>query len=336
MRLKNQSYMQIKIFILFLLVSSFCFSQDSSNYIKKNIIKLDKYYTKAQQIQNDNNLLLKYYLYKIKKLSNIDDLYSKEINNKIESAKHLSYNSDFERSNEICFEIIKEISKFKSYKYLSEQTFDLIAKNYAYLKDTNNCNLYATEYCKTNFASLEIFFNPVIISILGKEKINELSRIQDSVFLKKNIEKSISFESVFLIRYLIKKDQFLLLEEGNREHIYNQFSKELENTLEFILSNHYFPNYVLIDDFTIIYFSVLYSHTSTNFKLKYLKKFADFLEKIDHHKDGIKPIIDKILVDKYQEQLYGTQVYGKDGKCTLYPITKRPESEIRKELGLDN
>ena len=62
--------------------------------------------------QNDNNLLLKYYLYKIKKLSNIDDLYSREINNKIESAKHLAYNSDFERSNEICFEIIKEISKF--------------------------------------------------------------------------------------------------------------------------------------------------------------------------------------------------------------------------------
>jgi hypothetical protein len=51
---------------------------------------------------------------------------------------------------------------------------------------------------------------------------------------------------------------------------------------------------------------------------------------------GAQLIINKALVNLGKEQLYGTQVYGKDGKCTLYPITKRPESEIRKELGLDN
>lgn len=322
----------IKSIFIVITFSNICFSQYDSNYIMKNITKLDKYYLK---IQNENNLLFKHYLHKIKKLDSINQLYLKEINYKIENAKQLSYNGNFERSNEISFAILKENSKFKSFNYLNELTFDLISKNYAYLNDTNNCKIYAIKYCKSNLATLDFFFDPVIISILGKENINELSRIQDSVFLKKNIEKSISFESVFLVRYLIKKDQFIRLEKENSEFKFNEFNKELENTLEFIISNHFFPNDVLIDDLTIIYFNILYSHASTNFQLKHLKKYADFLEKKENHKDGVKLIIDKILVHKYKEQLYGTQSYGKDGKCIPFPLTQKSESEIRKELDLE-
>lgn len=327
------------IFISVAISSSFL-SQNDSIYVRKNIAKLDKYCLKLQKTRNVN-FLQKYYLHKFNKINNIDKyntvglLYFQEVNNKVENAKQLSYNGHFKQSNEICFTIIKENSKYKFYNYLSELTYDLISKNYAYLNDTNNCKIYATKHCKSNSASLDFFFNPVIISILGSENINELSRIQDSVFLKKNFEKSISFESVFLIRYLIKKDQFLRLTKEHNELKINECTKELESMLEIIISKHFFPNEVLIDDETIIYFNILYAHTSSTFQLKHLKKYADFLETKEHHKDGVKLIIDKILVHKYNEQLYGTQSYGKDGKCVPFPLTKRTESEIRKELGLE-
>lgn len=327
------------IFISVAISSSFL-SQNDSIYVRKNIAKLDKYCLKIQKTRNVN-FLQKYYLHKFNKINNIDKyntvdlLYFQEINNKVENAKQLSYNGHFEQSNEICFTIIKENSKYKFYNNLSELTYDLISKNYAYLNDTNNCKIYATKHCKSNIADLDFFFNPVIISILGSENINELSRIQDSVFLKKNFEKSISFESVFLIRYLIKKDQFLRLTKEHNELKINECTKELESMLDIIISKHFFPNEVLIDDETIIYFNILYAHTSSTFQLKHLKKYADFLETKEHHKDGVKLIIDKILVHKYNEQLYGTQSYGKDGKCVPFPLTKRTESEIRKELGLE-
>jgi len=330
----------IKILFVFIAITNISFSQNDSIYIRKNIAKLDKYSLKLQKTRNVN-FLQKYYLHKFNKINNIDKyntvglLYFQEVNNKVENAKQLSYNGHFKQSNEVCFTIIKENSKYKFYNYLNELTYDLISKNYAYLNDTNNCKMYATKHCISNLASLDFFFNPVIISILGSENINELSRIQDSVFLKKNFEKSISFESVFLIRYLIKKDQFLRLTKEHNELKINECTKELESMLEIIISKHFFPNEVLIDDETIIYFNILYAHTSSTFQLKHLKKYADFLETKEHHKDGVKLIIDKILVHKYNEQLYGTQSYGKDGKCVPFPLTKRTESEIRKELGLE-
>lgn len=336
---KKQNHFLTSFFVV-ITISNICFSQNDSDFIMKNIAKLDKYCLKIQKTRNVN-FLQKYYLHKFNKINNIDKyntvdlLYFQEINNKVENAKQLSYNGHFEQSNEICFTIIKENSKYKFYNNLSELTYDLISKNYAYLNDTNNCKIYATKHCKSNIADLDFFFNPVIISILGSENINELSRIQDSVFLKKNFEKSISFESVFLIRYLIKKDQFLRLTKEHNELKINECTKELESMLDIIISKHFFPNEVLIDDETIIYFNILYAHTSSTFQLKHLKKYADFLETKEHHKDGVKLIIDKILVHKYNEQLYGTQSYGKDGKCVPFPLTKRTESEIRKELGLE-
>ena len=330
--------MQTKFFILFLFVSSFCFSQE---FETKKLLQLAKNVDKIQKLLNKDttNFFVKR---KIKKLIPLDThlinysiQYSEYVNNEIERARILTNEGKINESMDLCNLILQKNPKNDYYKNDIRYAYFHLAKNYAFLKDTLNCYKNALLFSQIKYGDLDILFQPIIYNTIGREKIDCLAKVQDSVFVYFNKNKTKYFEQMFLLRYLIKEDQYTRIDPKTSKEQFERINDFIVKSLSYMMENNDFLDDFFIDDIHKTYFTILFAHFPKDLQLKYLKRVVLFMEKSGRY-SGAQLIIDKALVNLGKEQLYGTQVYGKDGKCMLYPITRRSESEIRKELGLDN
>jgi hypothetical protein len=326
-------------FLIFFIFLSFFFQSQSQKFDKKELISIVKNQRKLNFLLSKdtnfiiNNLRLKKTSKKFKTESIILYSYKNFVFSKIEIARSLINEGKFNESIDLCNSLLQNNPSDPYFDDLNGFLYNCLSINYAFIKDTLNCFKFSVLYSKLKDAELDLLFQPVIYNLIGKEKIEYLAEIQDSVFIKYNHTKLRSLESMILLRFLIKEDQYLRIDKRVNFERIEEFNIYFEKIFQIITEKELNFNDLFIDNNHVLYYTILFSHTSKDFQIKYFRKIVKYLEMTGRF-DSAKLIIDKVLINLDREQLYGTQFYSKDNKCLIYPITKKTEVEVRNELGL--